>query len=126
MPAGLTADILVVIHFLFIVFAVFGGLLVSKWPRLAFLHIPCAIWAVLIEFGGWTCPLTPLEQQFRAAAGEAGYAGGFIEHTLLPLIYPARMTRDVQLALGGFVLLVNLLIYGGLFIRRSADKTRPK
>jgi hypothetical protein len=117
MLAALAADGVVVLHFAFILFVVAGGLLVLRWPRLAWLHLPVVAWGAGIEFVGWICPLTPLENRLRRAAGEAGYAQGFIEHYLLPLIYPAGLTREIQIALGLFVLGVNALVYGYLWWR---------
>ena len=113
----LLAGAVVAVHALFIVFVVFGGFLTWRWRWVAFVHVPCAIWGMLIEYFGWICPLTPLENQLRARAGEAGYGGGFIEHYLLPLLYPAGLTPGVRIVLGTLVLLVNLLAYGVL-IRR--------
>jgi len=110
----LLADLTLAVHFAFILFVVFGGLLVTRWPRLAWLHVPAAVYGALIEFVGWTCPLTPLENHFRRLGGEAGYRGGFIEHYLLPLIYPERMTRAVGVVLGLGVVVLNLLLYGGI------------
>lgn len=115
---GLAADILVLLHLAFIVFVGLGGLLVFRWPRWAWAHVPAFAWGALIEFNGWVCPLTPWEQRLRQAAGENGYSGGFVEHYLLPLIYPAGLTREVQLMLGLLVLVVNALVYGFLFWRR--------
>lgn len=114
------ADIVVGVHALFVAFVVVGGLLTLRWPWLAAVHLPAAAWGALIEFQGWVCPLTPLEKSLRAAAGEAGYQGGFIEHYLLPVLYPAGLTRGVQLVLGTLVLVVNLVIYGVLLRRRTA------
>ncbi len=82
------ADFLVVLHLGFILFVILGGFLVQKWRRVLLIHLPAVVWGVLIEFQGWICPLTPLEQKFRMAAGEEGYSGGFIQHYLLPIIYP--------------------------------------
>ncbi|MFJ4290361.1 DUF2784 domain-containing protein [Cupriavidus sp. NPDC089707] len=109
--AAWLADLVVVVHGLFIVFVVAGGLLVLRWPRLAWVHVPAAVWGVLIEWVGGTCPLTPLENALRRAAGEAGYSGGFIERYLLPLIYPAGLTPAVQFWLGLVVLVVNVAVY---------------
>jgi hypothetical protein len=111
------ADLVVGVHALFVAFVVIGGLLALRWPWVAALHLPAAVWGALIEFQGWICPLTPLEQSLRAAAGEAGYRGGFIEHYLLPVLYPSGLTRDVQVVLGSLVLLVNVAIYGFLLRR---------
>jgi hypothetical protein len=106
------ADLVLVVHLTFVLFVVVGGLLVVRWPRAAWLHIPAAIWGVLIEYTGWICPLTPLENSFRARGGEAGYTGGFIEHYIQPVLYPAGLTRSTQMVLGSFVLFVNLAAYG--------------
>ncbi|MGD8591028.1 MAG: DUF2784 domain-containing protein [Chromatiales bacterium] len=114
------ADLLVGIHFTFILFVVLGGLLVLKRTWVALLHLPCVAWGVLIEWQGWICPLTPLEIHFRELAGGAGYPGGFIEHYLMPLIYPADLTPTLQIALGLSLLALNLVIYGYLiFYRRN-------
>jgi hypothetical protein len=106
------ADLVLVVHLTFVLFVVLGGLLVLRWPRAAWLHIPAAVWGVLIEYTGWICPLTPLENSFRARGGEAGYTGGFIEHYIQPVLYPAGLTRSTQVVLGSCVLLVNLAAYG--------------
>lgn len=113
----LLANLVVLAHGLFIVFVVLGGFLAWRWRGVAWVHAPCALWGILIEFRGWTCPLTPLENYFRAKAGVAGYGGGFIEHYLLPAIYPAGLTPRVQIVLGSVVLGVNLLAYGVLLHR---------
>jgi hypothetical protein len=114
------ADLVVGVHALFVAFVVLGGLLALRWPRSAAAHLPAAVWGALIELRGWVCPLTPLEQSLRAAAGDAGYQGGFIEHYLLPVLYPAGLTRDVQLTLGSLVIAVNIVIYGIVLRRRMA------
>lgn len=120
------ADLVVGIHVLFVAFVVAGGLVVLRWPRLAWAHIPAAIWGALIEFAGWVCPLTPLEQSLRAAADQAGYSGGFIEHYLLPVLYPGGLTRNIQVGLGLLVVALNLLIYGYLLARtRTAATANP-
>src|SRR5918996_4100262 len=107
----LAAEAVVVIHFAFVLFVVLGGLLVLRWPRLAYVHIPAAVWGTLIEFAGWICPLTPLEKMLRERAGGAGYDGGFIEHYLIPVLYPGALTREIQLGLGAVVVGVNLFVY---------------
>ncbi len=119
------ADLLVLIHLGFIIFVVIGGFLVARWRWLVFLHLPAAVWGALIEFQGWICPLTPLEQRLRRAAGEAGYSEGFIEHYVLPVIYPASLTREMQMALGASVIVINLLAYGWVMARRAGNR-RPK
>jgi hypothetical protein len=118
----LLADLVVLLHALFIVFVVAGGLLVWRWPRIAWLHLPAAAWGAGIELFGGICPLTPLENQLRIAAGEAGYAGGFIGRYLLPVIYPEDLGRELQLLLGIGVLLVNTVIYGALLRRRRRQR----
>lgn len=105
------ADVLVVAHLLFVVFAVAGGFLLLRWPALAWLHLPAAGWAAYIEFSGGICPLTPLENRLRALGGATPYSGGFVEHYLLPLLYPAHLDPTLQQALGGVVVVVNLLAY---------------
>ena len=111
MPYALLADLVLMLHAAFIVFVVLGGLLVLWRRRLAWLHIPAAAWGILIEFRGWICPLTYLENDLRAAAGGSGYAGGFIDHYLAPLVYPAALTHGTQVLLGLAALLVNAVIY---------------
>lgn len=118
----LTADVLVGVHFLFVAFVVAGGFLTWKWPRVAWVHIPCAVWGALIEFAGWICPLTPWENQLRRAAGEAGYAGGFIEHYIIPVLYPGGLTRELQLALGALVVVLNVVAYGRHLLRVSGER----
>jgi len=122
MIAKVAADLLVVIHLAFIVFVIFGGLLVLKWGKLSILHIPCVLWGALIEFRGWICPLTPLEQYFREAAGGEGYSGGFINNYLMPIIYPEGLTQGIQITLGIIVLAVNLLVYGLVLVKRANRK----
>lgn len=115
----LLADAVLLLHLAFIVFVVFGVLLVWRFPRLAWLHLPAVIWAGLIELIGFTCPLTPLENQLLRLGGEAGYSGGFIEHYLLPLIYPLGLTREIQVWLGVLVIVINVVGYGLLQQRRK-------
>jgi hypothetical protein len=111
------ADLVVILHLVFVAFAVGGAFLVLRWRRLAWVHVPAAIWAALIEFVGWICPLTPFEKELRELGGGSGYADGFVAHYLLPLLYPRGLTREVQIVLGSLVLVVNLGIYGWLIIR---------
>lgn len=114
----LLADGVLVLHLLFILFVVLGGLLVLRFPRLAFLHVPAAIWGAFIELAGSACPLTSVENSLRLKAGESGYSEGFIEHYLMPVIYPQGLTRDIQFVLAGVVIGINLAIYGWLIYRR--------
>ena len=111
------ANAVVSIHALFILFVVLGGFLAWRRRWVAAVHIPCAIWGVLIEYRGWICPLTPLENALRAKAGQQGYSGGFIEHYLMPTIYPSGLTPRVQALLGTFVLVVNAFAYTVLLRR---------
>lgn len=113
----LAADLVVVIHFLFVLFVVFGGVLVLSRPRIAMIHLPVALYGALIEFGSWICPLTPLENWLRRKGGEAGYPGGFVEHYLLPILYPGGLTRGVEIALGLAVLVINGFFYWRLWNR---------
>lgn len=113
----IAADLLVLAHLAFIIFVVLGGLAAFKWPWMALLHIPAATWGALIEYKGWTCPLTPWENNLRQLAGQQGYSEGFIEHYILPLVYPPALSRDIQTTLGAIVIVINLLIYGVLVYR---------
>lgn len=111
MLARLAADLLVLIHFSFIIFVVLGGLLVLRWPRAAWIHLPAAAWGAWIEFSQGVCPLTPLENHLRAMGGEAGYDGGFVERYLIPIIYPPGYSPEVANMLGLLVLAINLTVY---------------
>lgn len=111
MIARMAADLVLVVHAGFVLFVVLGGVVVLRWPRVAWVHAPSAVWGALIEFFGWGCPLTPLEKWLRRAAGQAGYEGGFIEHYVIWWLYPHELTRGHQIVLGLGVLLVNLLVY---------------
>ena len=117
---GALADAVVAVHFLFVLFVLFGGLLVLRWRWVRWLHLPAAAWGALIELAGWTCPLTPLEKWLRRQGSGAGYEGGFIEHYILPVLYPRALTRNTQLVLGLVVVLLNLFIYWRVFRRRPA------
>jgi len=123
MLLGLLADIVVLIHLAFVAFAVAGGFLVLRWPRIAWMHLPAAIWGAAIEIGGWICPLTPLEIKLRRAAGERAYSGDFVDRYLLPLLYPPGLDRELQLLLAAGVIAVNLIAYGlvlrALYLRRT-------
>ena len=118
----LLADIILVAHFAFIVFVLAGGLLLLRWPRLVWLHLPAVVWVVCAELAGWVCPLTPLENYFRALGGGYAYQGDFIGHYLLPLVYPAGLTPAIQLMLAGVVIVLNLIIYA--VIIRVRKRTR--
>lgn len=114
------ADITFVAHLLFVIFVVFGGLLVVIWKRAAWLHLPALIWGVLLEWNAWICPLTPLENWLLRRGGVAGYGGGFVEHYIVPIIYPDRLTHEMQLILGTLLLAFNAVIYAWAFLRRGA------
>ena len=111
MSARALADSLVLLHALFVVFAVAGGALVLWRPWVALVHLPAAAWAAWVEFSASICPLTPLENRWRRAAGEAGYEGGFVEHYVVPALYPDGLTPRMQLALGIAVIAINALFY---------------
>ena len=117
------ADMTVLVHAAFVLFVVFGGMAVLRWPRLAWFHLPAAVWGVMIELGGWVCPLTFLENRFRGLGGEAGYGGTFIERYLETLLYPLGITRNVQLVFGLVAFLVNLVIYVRLLRRAPHNRT---
>ncbi|MFQ5803368.1 MAG: DUF2784 domain-containing protein [Candidatus Methylomirabilales bacterium] len=119
---GVLADVVVIAHFAFVLFAVLGGFFVLRWKRCAWLHVPVVLWAALIEFTGWICPLTPLENWLRIRGGTTGYPSSFIEHYILPVLYPTQLTRQVQITLGLLVLGINLGIYG--WVLRRAAKSR--
>lgn len=107
----LAADALVLVHLAFILLVLFGGLLVVKWHAALFIHLPALAWGLAVEGLHLVCPLTGWENRMRAAAGGAGYQGGFVEHYIWPLIYPAGLTPQIQMLLGLFVLLQNLVVY---------------
>jgi Protein of Unknown function (DUF2784) len=123
----LLADAILIFHASFILFAIFGGLLTyrnSQWKKpWLILHLACATWAATVVVMGWTCPLTPLEQQLRIAAGQQGYSTSFIEHYLLAAIYPDGLTRSIQVALGLGVVVINAVIYGN-FVLRSRQTSK--
>ena len=117
--AKTAAEVIVLVHLAFILFVAAGGLLVLRWPKLAWMHVPAVVWGALIELVGWICPLTPLENRLRGAAGEAAFDGGFIDRYIMPIIYPAGLTRGMQLTIGTVVIVVNLVVYGSLVLRRK-------
>lgn len=109
------ADLVLLLHFSFVLFVLLGGLLLIKWPRLMWLHLPAVAWGAWVEFSGWICPLTPLENWLRAQAGEATHTGDFIVRYLSSILYPNALTHEIQFILGSALLLVNLAIYGWLW-----------
>ena len=118
MGAGPLAEVVLVVHLAFIVFALFGGLLTLVWRWSVLAHLPALAWDAYIELSGGICPLTPLENSLRRAAGQQGYSASFIEHYLLPLVYPPGLTPGVQFALLGVLLVVNALCYAVVLVRR--------
>ena len=126
MLVNFAADLIVLLHFLFILFVVLGGVLVLKRRWIAWLHIPCAIWGVLIEFFGWICPLTPLENKLRIEATSSGYSGGFIDHYIMPIVYPSGLTRGMQLVLGVSVIAFNIFVYGLVIFRPSGRRRKQE
>lgn len=125
MPWLFLADTVLVVHLGFILFAVFGGAFVLHRPGAALFHLPTALYAVLIEFVGWPCPLTPLENWLRRAGGQTGYDTGFIEHYLVPVIYPAALGPRMQIVLGTLALGLNVAIYGWVIRRRRRGDGSP-
>jgi drug/metabolite transporter superfamily protein YnfA len=105
------ANATILLHLLFILFVVCGGLWVIRWPQAAFFHLPAAVWGAAVEIFGWICPLTPLENHFRRLAGGSDYSGDFVARYLLPLIYPENLTATTQQLLGGLVILINVIVY---------------
>lgn len=118
MGYSLLADLVVGLHLAFVLFVVLGGLLVLRWTRVAWLHLPAVAWGALIEWRGWICPLTPLEAALRRGAGEAGYEEGFLDHYVIPLLYPPGLTRELQLAMAAGVVVLNVAVYGAVLWRR--------
>jgi len=122
----LAADAVLVAHLAFVLFVVFGALLVLRWPGLIYLQVPAVLWGAIVEFSGILCPLTPLEVHLRKLGGDAGYQGGFIDHYVVALLYPVGLTREVQVVLGLIALVPNAAAYGWLLIRnrRALRKKR--
>jgi hypothetical protein len=116
------ADAVALFHAAFVIFVVFGSLIVIRWPGVIWIHLPAAMWGAAIEFGGWTCPLTPIENVLRSRAGEAGYAGGFVDHYIFRALYPDGLTPAIRWSLGAFVLIVNALAYGFIWNRRLRSR----
>jgi len=123
---SLLADLAVLLHFCFVLFVVLGGFLVLRRFRYIWLHLPAAVWGALIEFQGWICPLTHLENRWRRDAGESGYEGGFVEHYLLPVLYPDGLTRRVQIVLGLLVIAINVAIYVKVFVKSRGVSEPPR
>ncbi len=120
----LAADALVALHLAFVAFVVLGGFFAVRWRRLVWVHVPAALWGAIIEFMGWVCPLTPLENSFRRLAGQGGYQGGLVEHYVIPWLYPADYTVGLRLTLGALVVVLNAVAYG-LYFRRRCVRSTP-
>ncbi len=116
------SNLVLIVHLAFVLFAVLGGILVLKWKRLAWIHAPAFLWAALIEFAGWVCPLTPLENWLREKGGVLPYRTTFVEHYIFPLIYPATLTRNLQIFLGLLVLSINLGLYTWMLWQTAQKK----
>jgi len=121
---SLLAALTVLVHILFVAFATMGALLALRWPRIVWLHLPAAAWAVFVEFSGGICPLTPLENELRRRGGLAPYSGDFVANYVFPVLYPEGLTRDVQVWIGLVVAAVNIAAYA-LVIRRRVHRKRP-
>ena len=115
---ALLANLVVGAHLAFVAFVVLGGLLVLRWPLVAWAHIPCAAWGALVALMGWICPLTPLEQEFRSRAGVGSYGTSFLEHYVIPVLYPGALTREIQIGLGLGVVVLNAAVYAVVWRRR--------
>ena len=114
----LAADAVLSIHLAFILFALVGAVIAARWRWIPIVHLPVAAWGFFVELTGRICPLTNMENYLRIKAGQSGYTESFVEHYLIAIIYPAGLTREIQLVLAGVVIVVNLAIYGWLFIRK--------
>jgi Protein of Unknown function (DUF2784) len=117
----LLADSVILMHFAFILFVVFGGILCLRWRKLLWVHAPAVIWGAAVEWAGWICPLTPLENWFLVRAGSTSYSGGFVEQYIMPIIYPIQLTRQTQILLALSVILLNVLIYVVIFFMRRPE-----
>ena len=111
------ADLVVVLHSFFVLFVLLGGFLVLWKPSVAWYHLPAVFWAAWLEFSGWICPLTPLENLLRQKGGVAGYNVGFVEHYIVPILYPTSLTRQMQFTLGMIVICLNIGVYFIVWMR---------
>jgi hypothetical protein len=120
------ADALVVFHFCFVLFVITGGLFVLRWRWMALLHIPAALWGMIVEWTGWICPLTPLENRLRERGGDVAYQGDFVNHYIMPVLYPDGLTRDFQITFGTLILMITLLMYLAAFTARGGRRRRRR
>ena len=123
---SLLADLALIVHLAFVVFVLCGGLLVLRWRRIAWLHLPAVVWGAFVEFSGWICPLTPLENWLREQGGESVYHSDFIAQYLLPVLYPGDLTRDLQLLLGTGVVVLNTVMYWWLWRKHAHGASRNR
>ena len=122
---GILVDAIVLLHLAFIIFVAIGGFFALRWPKVAWVHLPTVLWGAMLEFCGWICPLTPLENTLRTVKGGSGYEGGFIDRYVMPMVYPNGLTRGMQVALGVAVITINFVAYGVVF-RRWSGSSRPR
>jgi hypothetical protein len=122
----LLAALVVATHLAFVVFATLGGLLALRWPRIAWVHLPAAAWAAFVELSSGLCPLTPLENELRTRAGLDYYSGDFVANYIFPVLYPEGLTRDAQIAVGGFVIVMNVVAYGWVVRQQRRRLTRGR
>jgi len=120
----LLANLVLIVHLAFVVFVLCGGLLVLRWQWIAWLHVPAIAWGAFVEFSGWICPLTPLENWLRAQGGDISYRSDFIAQYLLPVLYPGDLTRDLQLLLGTLVIVLNAAVYWWLWQMQARGASR--
>ena len=126
MLSRIAADAVVILHLLFVAFALLGALFALRWRWMTWVHLPAALWAAWIEMSGGICPLTNLENRLRAAAGQSGLGGGFVESYVLPVLYPAGLTRETQWLLAGLVVAVNALLYLRILVRHNCMGCEPQ
>jgi len=118
---SLAADAVLLAHLAFILFVLLGALLAMRWRWVPVIHLPAALWGSYVELTGRICPLTYLENYLRNNAGQSGYPESFVDHYLLPIIYPAGLTRDIQFVLAGVVILTNIALYGWFCFRKRSS-----
>ncbi|MBN2521871.1 MAG: DUF2784 domain-containing protein [Bacteroidales bacterium] len=118
------SNLVVFLHLLFILFVCLGAFLVIKWPRIVWIHIPFALWGIVVEYFNMLCPLTPLENYFRKMSGGNTYETDFIERYIVPLIYPETLTRNLQFVLGSIVIVLNFAIYGFILYKRIKKRSK--
>ena len=118
----LLADVVALVHLLFVLFVMAGSLLALRWPQAVWFHAPALIWGLIVECAGTMCPLTPLENRLRLLGGDSGYSDDFVSHWLLPVLYPTSLTRGLQMILGGLLLLLNVCLYAWILTKRRPER----